>query len=156
MRKIYLHVLMLFAGVLSAQGQIKIKTTPSDTTNYQSRKLKIDEINLVSACIRLRSLVHYRWPASPTSFHICTNKTNGYLPVWLFHHIFSTISNDCGKGRWLKPGEGCAEDLLLGNCCHVNDSSCWLFVWCKNNIAFPFPPLNELKPDYTKESNACT
>lgn len=49
MRKIYLHVLMLFAGVLGAQGQIKIKQTPSDTTNYESRKLKIDEINLVSA-----------------------------------------------------------------------------------------------------------
>ncbi|MBC8984906.1 DUF3570 domain-containing protein [Pedobacter sp. N36a] len=49
MRKIYLHVLMLFAGVLGAQGQIKIKPTASDTTHYQSRKLKIDEINLVSA-----------------------------------------------------------------------------------------------------------
>ncbi|WEK17764.1 MAG: DUF3570 domain-containing protein [Candidatus Pedobacter colombiensis] len=49
MRKIYLHVLMLFLGVLGANGQIKIKPTPSDTSNYQSRKLKIDEINLVSA-----------------------------------------------------------------------------------------------------------
>ena len=49
MRKIYLHVLMLFLGVLGAHGQIKIKTSPSDTSNYQSRKLKIDEINLVSA-----------------------------------------------------------------------------------------------------------
>ncbi|MBE9601677.1 DUF3570 domain-containing protein [Pedobacter sp. MC2016-24] len=49
MRKIYLHVLMLFLGVLGAHGQVKIKSNPSDTSNYQSRKLKIDEINLVSA-----------------------------------------------------------------------------------------------------------
>lgn len=49
MRKVYLHVLMLFLGVLGAHGQIKIKATASDTTGYQSRKLKIDEINLVSA-----------------------------------------------------------------------------------------------------------
>lgn len=49
MRKIYLHVIMLFFGVLGAQGQIKIKPNPADTSNYQSRKLKINEINLVSA-----------------------------------------------------------------------------------------------------------
>lgn len=49
MKKIYLHVLMLFLGILGAQGQIKIKASPSDSSNYQSRKLKIDEINLVSA-----------------------------------------------------------------------------------------------------------
>lgn len=49
MRKIYLHVLMLFLGVLGAQGQIKIKPTIAGNGNYQSRKLKIDEINLVSA-----------------------------------------------------------------------------------------------------------
>ncbi|MES2827627.1 MAG: DUF3570 domain-containing protein [Bacteroidota bacterium] len=49
MRKIYLHVIMLFLGILGAQGQIKIKPNPADSSNYQSRKLKIDEINLVSA-----------------------------------------------------------------------------------------------------------
>jgi hypothetical protein len=49
MRKIYLHVLMLFAGVLGAQGQIRIKPVPADSSNYHSRRLKIDEINLVSA-----------------------------------------------------------------------------------------------------------
>ncbi len=49
MRKIYLHVIMLFLGVLGAQGQIKLKPVPADSSNYQSRKLKIDEINLVSA-----------------------------------------------------------------------------------------------------------
>lgn len=49
MRKIYLHVLMLFLGILQAQGQIKFRPTPADTSSYQTRKLKIDEINLVSA-----------------------------------------------------------------------------------------------------------
>lgn len=49
MRKIYLHVLLLFLGILGAQGQIKIKPIATDSSNYQSRKLKIDEINLVSA-----------------------------------------------------------------------------------------------------------
>ncbi|TCD01542.1 DUF3570 domain-containing protein [Pedobacter psychroterrae] len=49
MRKIYLHVIMLFLGVLGAQGQIKIKPEAADSNSYQSRKLKMDEINLVSA-----------------------------------------------------------------------------------------------------------
>lgn len=49
MRKIYLHVIMLFLGVLGAQGQIKSKPDLDGSGNYQSRKLKIDEINLVSA-----------------------------------------------------------------------------------------------------------
>ena len=49
MRKIYMHVVMLFLGILGAQGQIKIKPNPVDSSNYQIRKLKIDEINLVSA-----------------------------------------------------------------------------------------------------------
>lgn len=49
MRKIYLHVLVLFLGVLGAQGQIKVKPNLADSSNYQSRTLKIDEINLVSA-----------------------------------------------------------------------------------------------------------
>lgn len=51
MKKIYLHVIILFLGVLNAQGQIKLKPIPTDSSNsnYQSRKLKIDEVNLVSA-----------------------------------------------------------------------------------------------------------
>ncbi|EDM37775.1 hypothetical protein PBAL39_15159 [Pedobacter sp. BAL39] len=49
MKKVYLHVIMLFLGVLNAHGQIKVKHNPSDTGSYQSRKLKIDEMNLVSA-----------------------------------------------------------------------------------------------------------
>ena len=49
MRKIYLHVIMLLLGVLGAQGQIKVRPAIADSTGYQSRKLKVDEINLVSA-----------------------------------------------------------------------------------------------------------
>jgi hypothetical protein len=49
MRKIYLHVLVLFLGILSAHGQIKNKPVAADSSNYQSRKLKLDEANLVSA-----------------------------------------------------------------------------------------------------------
>jgi hypothetical protein len=48
MRKIYLGVLALYLGILSAHGQ----TTPKavkDTSNYQDRKLKVDEVNFVSA-----------------------------------------------------------------------------------------------------------
>ncbi|WP_447768435.1 hypothetical protein [Sphingobacterium faecium] len=49
MKKIYLHVCMLFIGILGANGQIKLNKTVADSSNYQSRSLKIDEINLVSA-----------------------------------------------------------------------------------------------------------
>src|SRR3978361_1313199 len=48
MKKIYLGVLALYLGILASHAQ----TNPQpikDTTNYQSRKLKIDEINFVSA-----------------------------------------------------------------------------------------------------------
>ncbi|MGZ3871987.1 MAG: DUF3570 domain-containing protein [Mucilaginibacter sp.] len=47
MRKIYLGVLALYLGILSSYAQ----TTPpvKDSSNYQSRKLKVDEINFVSA-----------------------------------------------------------------------------------------------------------
>lgn len=48
MKKIYLHVFMLFIGILGAQGQIKPKPNVADTT-YQKRKLSVDEVNLVSA-----------------------------------------------------------------------------------------------------------
>lgn len=49
MKKIYLHVIMIFLGVLGARGQIKQKSNPKDSSNYQTRKLRIDEMNLVSA-----------------------------------------------------------------------------------------------------------
>ncbi|MGJ1322388.1 DUF3570 domain-containing protein [Sphingobacterium faecium] len=49
MKKIYLHVCMLFIGILGANGQIKLNKTIADSSNYQSRSLQIDEINLVSA-----------------------------------------------------------------------------------------------------------
>ncbi|MBC7565327.1 MAG: DUF3570 domain-containing protein [Pedobacter sp.] len=50
MRKIYLHVIVMFLGVLGAHGQIKQKINTGDSiSSYQSRKLKTDEVNLVSA-----------------------------------------------------------------------------------------------------------
>src|ERR1700712_2424276 len=47
MRKIYLGVLALYLGILASHAQ----TAPpvKDTSNYESRKLKIDEVNFVSA-----------------------------------------------------------------------------------------------------------
>jgi len=49
MRKIYLHVLFMYFGILSTYAQTKPQPVKADSTRYQSRKLKIDEINLVSA-----------------------------------------------------------------------------------------------------------
>lgn len=49
MKKIYLHVCMLFIGILGANGQIKLHKSVADSSNYQQRSLQIDEINLVSA-----------------------------------------------------------------------------------------------------------
>ena len=50
MRKIYLGVLSLYMGILSAHAQLQAqKTTVKDSTNYQSRKLAVDEVNFVSA-----------------------------------------------------------------------------------------------------------
>jgi hypothetical protein len=47
MKKIYLGVLALYMGILASHAQT---TQPvKDTTNYQSRKLKLDEVNFVSA-----------------------------------------------------------------------------------------------------------
>ena len=50
MKKIYIHIVVLYLGILSsfAQTKPKIANLP-DTSNYASRKLKIDEVNLVSA-----------------------------------------------------------------------------------------------------------
>lgn len=49
MRKIYLHVLFMYFGILSTYAQTKPEVSKADSSKYQSRKLKIDEINLVSA-----------------------------------------------------------------------------------------------------------
>ncbi|MBB6238997.1 hypothetical protein HDC90_003644 [Pedobacter sp. AK013] len=49
MRKIYLHVLFMYFGILSTYAQTKPEPAKIDSSKYQSRKLKIDEINLVSA-----------------------------------------------------------------------------------------------------------
>jgi hypothetical protein len=45
MRKIYLCVAALYLGIVASFAQ----TTPADSTGYKSRKLKVDEVNLVSA-----------------------------------------------------------------------------------------------------------
>ena len=47
MRKIYLSVLALYIGILSTHAQA-LKTI-DDSSNYQSRKLKVDEVNFVTA-----------------------------------------------------------------------------------------------------------
>jgi hypothetical protein len=47
MRKIYLGVLALYLGILSSHAQIKQPV--KDSTNYEARKLKVDEVNFVSA-----------------------------------------------------------------------------------------------------------
>jgi hypothetical protein len=49
MRKIYLHVLFMYFGILSTYAQTRPDPAKVDSSKYQSRKLKIDEINLVSA-----------------------------------------------------------------------------------------------------------
>lgn len=49
MRKIYLHVLFMYFGILSTYAQTRPTPAKADSSRYQSRKLKIDEINLVSA-----------------------------------------------------------------------------------------------------------
>jgi hypothetical protein len=48
MRKVYLCVAALYLGIVASHAQTK--TLPvKDSSNYQSRKLKIDEINIISA-----------------------------------------------------------------------------------------------------------
>ncbi|AZI26757.1 DUF3570 domain-containing protein [Pedobacter sp. G11] len=49
MKKIYLHVLFMYFGILSTYAQTRPEPVKVDSSKYQSRKLKIDEINLVSA-----------------------------------------------------------------------------------------------------------
>lgn len=40
---------MLFLGILGVHGQIKSRIEPQDSTNYENRKLKVEDVNLVSA-----------------------------------------------------------------------------------------------------------
>lgn len=42
-------MIVLYLGILTAHAQFKPKIVNNDTTNYQSRKLKLDEVNIVSA-----------------------------------------------------------------------------------------------------------
>ncbi|SKB48712.1 DUF3570 domain-containing protein [Daejeonella lutea] len=49
MKKVFLNVLLLFLGIVGVRGQVKSTAEPRDTTGYVSRKLKLDEVNLVSA-----------------------------------------------------------------------------------------------------------
>lgn len=49
MRKIYLGVLALYMGILSSHAQTQQQPPVKDTTNYQARKLQLDEVNFVSA-----------------------------------------------------------------------------------------------------------
>ena len=52
MRRIYLFVFVLYLGILNSFSQTNTKQTTSaanDSTNYQSRKLHVDEVNIVSA-----------------------------------------------------------------------------------------------------------
>ena len=48
MRKMYLGILALYLSILSSHAQTK-STVDKDSTNYEVRKLKIDEVNFVSA-----------------------------------------------------------------------------------------------------------
>ncbi|MDB5111874.1 MAG: hypothetical protein JWR67_2988 [Mucilaginibacter sp.] len=47
MRKIYLGVLALYMGILASHAQTKQQPV-KDTSNYQARKLTVDEVNFVS------------------------------------------------------------------------------------------------------------
>ena len=52
MRRIYLFVFVLYLGILNSYSQTNAQRTASaanDSTNYQSRKLHVDEVNIVSA-----------------------------------------------------------------------------------------------------------
>ena len=49
MKKIYLGVLALYMGILSSHAQTTTTPTVTDSSNYQSRKLHLDEANFVSA-----------------------------------------------------------------------------------------------------------
>nr|WP_294949980.1 DUF3570 domain-containing protein [uncultured Mucilaginibacter sp.] len=48
MRKLYLGVIAMYLGILASHAQTK-PVPVKDSTNYEARKLKIDEVNFVSA-----------------------------------------------------------------------------------------------------------
>ncbi|TWF40621.1 uncharacterized protein DUF3570 [Chitinophaga polysaccharea] len=48
MRRLNFGILALYLGILTSQAQAQQKQ-PADTSNYQSRKLTLDEVNIVSA-----------------------------------------------------------------------------------------------------------
>lgn len=48
MRKLYLGIAALYLGILSSFAQSKLQPV-KDTSNYEARKLKLDEINIISA-----------------------------------------------------------------------------------------------------------
>ncbi|MFD0940216.1 DUF3570 domain-containing protein [Pedobacter boryungensis] len=49
MKKIYLHIVVLYLGILTAHAQIQPQSVHADASNYQSRKLKMEEVNIVSS-----------------------------------------------------------------------------------------------------------
>ncbi|OOQ56693.1 DUF3570 domain-containing protein [Mucilaginibacter pedocola] len=48
MKKLYLGVIAMYLGILASHAQTKPQPV-KDTTNYEARKLKVDEVNFVSA-----------------------------------------------------------------------------------------------------------
>lgn len=49
MKRLYLSVIGLYIGLISAHAQTTLQPSSRDSSLYQERKLKVDEINLVSA-----------------------------------------------------------------------------------------------------------
>lgn len=49
MKKIYLHIVILYLGIFTAHAQVRSQPVRTDTSNYQSRKLKLEEVNIVSS-----------------------------------------------------------------------------------------------------------
>jgi hypothetical protein len=48
MKKIYFCVAALYLGIIASHAQTKVQPV-KDTSNYEARKLKVDEINIISA-----------------------------------------------------------------------------------------------------------
>jgi hypothetical protein len=49
MKKLYLGVALMYLGILTSHAQAPKASVPTDSTAYQLRKVKVDEINFVSA-----------------------------------------------------------------------------------------------------------
>lgn len=49
MRKIYLHIALLYLSIVSCYAQTKPKAVYVDSTNYKQRKLRLEEVNFVSS-----------------------------------------------------------------------------------------------------------